>query len=74
MDLLILLCLLDASGKPADPNSNATEELWDVTERALRGGAFLYEPATARAAHRGTHKAMAQQPYVGFRIARTLPD
>jgi len=40
--------------------------------RATRGGAFLYEPLTARSAQRHHHAAEHRRPYLGFRIARTI--
>jgi formylglycine-generating enzyme required for sulfatase activity len=52
------------------------DELHDreLTEarRATRGGAFLYEPLTARCAQRNHHIADHRRPYLGFRVARTV--
>jgi len=40
--------------------------------RATRGGAFLYEPVTARSAQRHQHSADRRRPYLGFRVAQTV--
>jgi formylglycine-generating enzyme required for sulfatase activity len=58
------------------------EDALDVTEgiteeaRELRGGASLYTPSESRASRRNEYMrpySSRMNPYVGFRIARTLP-
>lgn len=41
--------------------------------RCLRGGAFLYVSTNARSAQRHQNFVARRQPFIGFRIARTLP-
>ncbi|MGH7135399.1 MAG: formylglycine-generating enzyme family protein, partial [Pirellulales bacterium] len=60
-------------GRPADDFEDL-EEIRDAQRRVLRGGAYLYQPSDARAPHRDNHPAGARQPYVGFRVARTLGE
>jgi formylglycine-generating enzyme required for sulfatase activity len=38
-----------------------------------RGGAFLYQPSNARSAHRDDTTASREHPFLGFRVARTVP-
>lgn len=45
----------------------------DGQYRSLRGGAFLYVSTNARSAQRHQNFAARRQPFIGFRIARTLP-
>jgi formylglycine-generating enzyme required for sulfatase activity len=40
--------------------------------RVRRGGAFLYEPSTARSAHRDYGLPNSRQPFLGFRVVRTV--
>ena len=37
-----------------------------------RGGAFLYQPSDARAAHRDSTAFHRKHPFLGFRVARTV--
>ena len=60
-------------GRPTDDVEDL-EEIHDTQRRVLRGGAYLYQPSDARAPHRDHHPAGARQPYVGFRVARTLGE
>ncbi len=39
---------------------------------ASRGGAILFQPLDARAAHRDDHAAGSSRPYLSFRIVRTV--
>ena len=41
--------------------------------RVWRSGGFLYQPAEARSAHRDYGFLNSRMPFLGFRIARTLP-
>ena len=53
------------------------QEVITESPRPVRGGAFLYQPSNARAGHRdnaGRNVEAFRQPYVGFRIARTLAE
>jgi formylglycine-generating enzyme required for sulfatase activity len=45
----------------------------DGTRRFLRGGAFDYAPAQARAAHRYVVTVKLVEGTIGFRVVRTLP-
>jgi formylglycine-generating enzyme required for sulfatase activity len=71
----------DAAGPyPHDLGQLAVDELReadlsveDGQFRSLRGGAFLYVSTNARSAQRHQNFVERQQPFIGFRIARTLP-
>ena len=64
----------DNSDRPDIAAADGSLTVDSKYDRILRGGAFLFEPSTARAAFRGRHKPTATQPYVGFRVARTMPE
>jgi formylglycine-generating enzyme required for sulfatase activity len=49
-----------------------TGDLDQMSIRPIRGGSFLYMPSSARAAQRAESRANNRQPYLGFRVARTL--
>jgi eukaryotic-like serine/threonine-protein kinase len=46
-----------------------TDEAW----RLLRGGSFPYAPAESRSANRYMVNVSLADPYIGFRVVRTLP-
>jgi len=44
----------------------------DGTRMVLRGGAFLYTPSNSRSAQRDDNLAPRKQPFIGFRVVRTI--
>src|SRR5262249_11687868 len=61
----------DSPGVVRDDTPDPADEFEDEP-RATRGGAFLYEPSTARSAHRDAGLPARRHPYQGFRVVRTV--
>ena len=65
----------DAGFHEVADDLSGTRVVSDEQLRPIRGGAFLYQPADARAGHRNNSappRVGTGHPYIGFRIARTL--
>jgi formylglycine-generating enzyme required for sulfatase activity len=44
----------------------------DATRRVIRGGSWLDAPPNLRAANRDQRPSSTREPFIGFRLARTL--
>ncbi len=66
----------DISPTPPQPAEIAVEKTPYQAEagREMRGGSFLYLPSSARSAQRDQSRFRSLQPYIGFRVVRTLPS
>jgi formylglycine-generating enzyme required for sulfatase activity len=60
--------------QPANDADHPRETIENRTYRYLRGGSYPYSPAFARSASRYAVSADLGDPYIGFRLVRTLPD
>lgn len=60
-----------AEGVISDP-AESHLVIADDDNMASRGGAILFQPLDARAAHRDDHPAGKSRPYLSFRIVRTV--
>jgi formylglycine-generating enzyme required for sulfatase activity len=60
--------------QPANDLDHPRETIEKGTHRYLRGGSYPYSPGFARSAARYAVSTTLGDPYIGFRVVRTLPD
>jgi formylglycine-generating enzyme required for sulfatase activity len=58
--------------RPAEDGEEAERVVSDTGYRALRGGAFYDPAAELRCAHRGWYRPRSSNPWIGFRVVRTV--
>ncbi len=65
-------CYIDSyRSAPTDAEARVTKS---KCSRVFRGGSWFFEPWSVRSAYRGAAGISARLKYVGFRVARTLPQ
>ena len=62
----------DSYGQYAGDNDNDSDSMHYGMRRVARGGAFWLVPEEARSAFRGSWAPNERQPYIGFRLARSM--
>lgn len=65
------MLMLEGAGVKSDPAESHLVIAQD-DNMCSRGGAILFQPLDARAAHRDDHVAATTRPYLSFRIVRTV--